>query len=177
MITRRHVKDDAPSVAVYSDCEQYRYSLTRTWDTAGARALFIMLNPSTATEIQNDPTVERCERRARTLGFGAFRVVNIFAYRATDPNDMRAADDPIGPDNDAAIRQSVAEWVRNPDDLILCAWGSHGVFLDRGKQVISILRDIGNPLYSLGLTKGGLPKHPLYISYDQQPEPWYLSDN
>ena len=79
MITRTHIKDDAPSVAVYSDCEKYRYSLTRTWDQSQEHVLFVMLNPSTATEVQNDPTVERCERRARTLGFGSFYVTNIFA--------------------------------------------------------------------------------------------------
>merc|ERR1711969_489282 len=100
MITRSHTKGDAPSVAVYSDCERYRYSLTRVWNPAGDKALFVMLNPSTATEVQNDPTVERCERRARTLGFGAFRVTNIFAYRATDPKVMRAQDAPTGPEND-----------------------------------------------------------------------------
>jgi len=81
MITRNFQKGDAHSVAQYSDCERYRYALTRVWDPAGRKALFIMLNPSTATEFQNDPTVERCERRARALGFGAFRVTNIFAWR------------------------------------------------------------------------------------------------
>ena len=78
MITRTHIKDDAPSTAQYSDCERYRYALTRTWDAKGKRVLFVMLNPSQATEVQNDPTVERCERRARALGFGAFQVTNIF---------------------------------------------------------------------------------------------------
>ena len=67
MITRSHIKDDAPSVAVYSDCERYRYALTRVWDPLEPRLSFVMLNPSTATEVQNDPTVERCERRARAL--------------------------------------------------------------------------------------------------------------
>ncbi len=103
MITRTHQKGDAASTAEYSDCERYRYRLTRIWDPDGEKALFIMLNPSTATEVQNDPTVERCERRARALGFGAFRVTNIFAWRATDPKDMRAAPDPVGPANDDAI--------------------------------------------------------------------------
>ena len=103
MITRHHLKGDADSTAVYSPCERYRYLLTRTWDRAGPKALFVMLNPSTATELQNDPTVERCERRARALGFGAFRVTNIFAFRATDPRVMRADPDPVGPGNDAAI--------------------------------------------------------------------------
>ena len=103
MITRTHTKGDAPSVAVYSECERYRYSLTRIWDQTGQRVMFVMLNPSTATEVQNDPTVERCERRARALGFGGFRVTNIFAWRDTDPRQMRAAADPVGPGNDAAI--------------------------------------------------------------------------
>lgn len=173
MITRTHVKGDAPSVAVYSPCERYRYSLTRTWDPAGARALFVMLNPSTATEVQNDPTVERCERRARTLGFGAFRVTNIFAWRDTDPRKMRASDDPVGPENDATISQSARVWIRPlSTDRIVCAWGTHGAHLDRGTAVESLLRDTTVPLYSLGLTKDGHPKHPLYLGYATPLQLW-----
>ena len=167
MITRSHTKGDAPSVAVYSDCERYRYSLTRVWDPAGDKALFVMLNPSTATEVQNDPTVERCERRARTLGFGAFRVTNIFAWRDTDPRLMRAAEDPVGPENDAAILEGAA-WA----DRIIAAWGTHGAHLARGPEVERLLRQTGMPLFTLGLTKEGHPKHPLYIGYAKQPEPW-----
>ncbi|MEX5727701.1 hypothetical protein Ga0609869_001054 [Rhodovulum iodosum] len=167
MITRTHLKGDAASEAVYSDCEAYRYLLTRVWDPAGRRALFVMLNPSTATEVQNDPTVERCERRARALGFGAFRVTNIFAYRATDPKLMRAAPDPVGPGNDAAIAQS-APWA----DQIVCAWGAHGAHLDRGPEVERLLRATGLPLFHLGLTKAGHPRHPLYIGYAQAPAHW-----
>jgi len=168
MITRHHQKGDAASTAVYSPCERYRYLLTRVWDPSGQKALFVMLNPSTATEFQNDPTVERCERRARALGFGAFRVTNIFAFRATDPRVMRAQADPIGPANDEAIRDSAEGWA----DRILCAWGTHGAHLNRGAQVEALLRATGRPLFTLGLSKGGHPKHPLYIGYDQQPEPW-----
>jgi len=167
VIIRHHQKDDAASVAVYSDCETYRYSLTRVWDDAGRKALFIMLNPSTATEVQNDPTVERCERRARALGFGAFRVLNIFAYRATDPRDMRAAHDPVGPDNDAAILDSL-DWA----DQIICAWGTHGAHMDRGVSVAAMLKHSGRPLFHLGLSKDGHPKHPLYIGYKVQPMAW-----
>jgi hypothetical protein len=166
VITRSHLKGDAASQAVYSDCELYRYLLTRTWAT-GPKALFVMLNPSTATEVQNDPTVERCERRARALGFGAFRVTNIFAYRATDPKVMRASTDPIGPGNDAAIRDSVP-WA----DTIICAWGNHGLHLDRGATVAGLLRHAGAALFHLGLTGQGQPRHPLYVAYDQKPEPW-----
>lgn len=171
MITREHIKGDAPSVAVYSDCEAYRYLLTRVWDDEAPRALFIMLNPSTATEVQNDPTVERCERRARALGFGAFRVTNIFAYRATDPKVMRAQADPVGPENDTAIRKSL-DWAGGPSDRIICAWGAHGAHLDRGAAVERLLRATGRELHHLGLTKAGAPKHPLYIAYEHQPEPW-----
>ncbi|MBV1895973.1 MAG: DUF1643 domain-containing protein [Rhodobacteraceae bacterium] len=167
MITRTHTKGDAPSTAVYSDCELYRYSLTRIWDADGRKALFVMLNPSTATEVQNDPTVERCERRARTLGFGAFQVTNIFAWRDTDPRKMRAAKDPVGPENDAAILAG-ANWA----DQVIAGWGTHGAHLDRGLAVEALLRNIGNPLHHLGLTKDGHPKHPLYIAYRQTPLPW-----
>ena len=118
MIVRRHRDERSESVAEFSDCEKFRYMLTRVWDSDGPRALFIMLNPSTADEIRNDPTVERCERRARALGFGAFRVCNIFAFRATDPKDMRAADDPVGPENDMAILDG-CRWA----DAIICALG------------------------------------------------------
>ncbi|QQA43116.1 DUF1643 domain-containing protein [Pelagovum pacificum] len=172
MIERSFQKGDAASVAVYSDCETYRYLLTRTWDPSGARALFVMLNPSTATEVQNDPTVERCERRARTLGFGAFRVTNIFAFRATDPKVMRAAGDPVGPGNDDAIRESALAWIREGGDRVVCAWGTHGAHLDRGPTVERLLRDTGRELTHLGLSKAGHPKHPLYIGYGVQPEPW-----
>lgn len=168
MIIRTHIKDDAPSTAIYSDCERYRFALTRTWDAGADRVLFVMLNPSKATEIQNDPTVERCERRARALGFGAFRVTNIFAWRETDPRLMRKAQDPIGPDNDMAIRDGVA-WA----DRVIAAWGAHGAHLDRGAAVAALLRQTGKPLHTLGLTKHGHPKHPLYISYKQPPVAWF----
>lgn len=167
MITRSFQKGDAASTAVYSDCEAYRYSLTRVWDGSGRVAAFVMLNPSTATEVQNDPTVERCERRARALGFGAFSVTNIFAYRATDPKLMRAQTDPVGPQNDAAILNAARD-----ADQVIAAWGTHGAHLGRGAQVEQLLRAAGKPIYHLGLSKAGHPKHPLYIAYAQQPALW-----
>lgn len=167
MITRTYQTPHNHSIALYSHCERYRYLLSRTWDAAGPKALFVMLNPSTATEVQNDPTVERCERRARALGYGAFRVTNIFAWRDTDPRAMRAATDPVGPENDAVILQSTL-WA----DLILCAWGTHGAHLARGAAVEALLRRTGRRLHHLGLTRDGYPKHPLYIGYDRQPAAW-----
>ena len=167
-VTRQHLKGDAASTAVYSDCERYRFELTRTWDPQGRRVLFVMLNPSTATEVQNDPTVERCERRARTLGYGAFRVCNIFAWRDTDPKALRRADDPVGrPENDAAIA-AACRWA----DDVVCAWGTHGAYLDRGAEVEALMRATGRELHHLGLSKAGHPKHPLYIPYQRQPEAW-----
>ena len=167
MITKTHTKGDAPSTAIYSDCENYRYSLTRIWDDTAPRVLFVMLNPSTATEVQNDPTVERCERRARTLGYGAFCVCNIFAYRATNPKVMRAQADPIGPENDTAITDAAA-WASD----IVCAWGTHGAHMDRGADVERMLRSQPKPLTHLGLSIAGHPKHPLYIGYKVQPRSW-----
>lgn len=167
MIIRSHIKGDAPSTAVYSDCELYRYSLTRVWNETAGRVVFIMLNPSTATEIQNDPTIHRCEQRARTLGFGGFRAVNIFALRATDPRDMRASDDPEGPQNMAALDEA-ADWA----DMVISAWGLHGAHRNRGATVAARLHAAGHVLYHLGLTKAGHPRHPLYLPYSASPEMW-----
>lgn len=167
MIEKTHQDARSASYATFSDCERYRYVLTRTWDEAGARVLFIMLNPSTADEMKNDPTVERCERRARAMGYGAFRVCNIFAFRATDPRVMRAEPDPVGPENDAAILES-CDWA----DRVVCAWGTHGAHLKRGPAVASLLSEAGITPYHLGLSKAGHPKHPLYISYTQEPQLW-----
>ena len=145
----------------------YRYDLWRRW-SADPPLTFVMLNPSTATEVQNDPTVERCERRARALGFGAFRVTNIFAWRETDPGKMRVAGDPVGDANDAVIRDGAA-WA----DRIVAGWGTHGAHLERGRTVEALLRATGRPVHHLGLTKDGHPRHPLYIAYAQQPERWF----
>ncbi|WP_375174321.1 DUF1643 domain-containing protein [Pseudooceanicola sp.] len=167
MITRHFLKGDAESSALYSDCELYRYALTRVWDGGGRKVLFLMLNPSKATEVQNDPTVERCERRARALGYGGMRVVNIFAFRATDPRDLKVATDPEGPENDAVIRDGVA-WA----DDVLAAWGAHGAHRGRGAEVAALLSTSGGRLLHLGLSKAGHPRHPLYIAYARQPEVW-----
>ena len=168
MIRRRHQRGDADSEAVFSDCETYRYALTRQW-SAGPRLLWVMLNPSTASERLNDPTVERCERRARALGFGGFRVVNLFAFRATDPRNLKGAADPVGPENDASLTEG-AEW----SDVVLCAWGGHGQLNDRAGCVTPLLQRSGKPLLHLGLTQTGHPKHPLYVAYGVQPTQWVL---
>ena len=105
--------------------------------------------------------------RARGLGYGGFRVVNLFAWRATDPRALRAVADPIGPDNDAAL-DAGALWA----DDVLCGWGGHGGLLGRDARVAALLRASGRPLFHLGLTGAGQPKHPLYIGYAQAPVLW-----
>ncbi|MBT9384141.1 DUF1643 domain-containing protein [Pseudooceanicola sp. CBS1P-1] len=170
MITeRRFLKGDARSAALYSPCERYRYALSREW-AEGARILYVMLNPSTATETQNDPTVERCERRARTLGYGGFRVCNLFAWRETSPALLKKASEPIGPENDRLLREA-ADWI-GPDGLILCGWGVHGSHMGRGAEVKALLKGTGRRLAHLGLTKDGEPRHPLYVAYATQPTDW-----
>ncbi len=166
MITRHHDIGSIRSTATYSDCERYRYRLRRQW-SGGPRLLYILLNPSKATELANDPTIERCERRARALGFGAFEVANIFAWRDTDPAAMKAAADPSGPNNDAILRRAAGA-----ADVILCGWGTHGVYLGRGPAVEAALRRQTKPLHVLGLTRDGHPRHPLYVGYATQPKIW-----
>ena len=171
MITRTHIKGDAPSEAVYSDCERYRYLLTREWDAKARRVMFIMLNPSKATEVQNDPTIERCERRARALGYGAMRIANIFAWRETSPRALKAASAPVGPENDALIGQSV-DWA----DDVIAAWGAHGEHMGRGTAMARLLHHTGVPVLHLGVTQAGHPRHPLYIAYGVAPNLWARAD-
>ncbi|MGH1464627.1 MAG: DUF1643 domain-containing protein [Cognatishimia sp.] len=169
MIKRQFQKGDAASEAWYSECENYRYSLTRTWDSKKTRVAFIMLNPSKATEIQNDPTIERCERRARILGFGGFRAVNIFALRETSPQLMRQHNSPEGPENKRVL-QETCDWATQ----VIAAWGVHGAHLNQGEETRKFLSETGKDIYHLGLTKDRHPRHPLYIRYAQNPELWNM---
>lgn len=129
--------------------------------------MFVMLNPSKADEISNDPTVERCERRARALGYGGFRVTNIFAWRDTDPSAMKRAGNPVGGANTQAIMDG-AVWA----DDIIAAWGAHGAHLGQGDLMKQLLFSSNVPVHHLGLTKYGHPRHPLYVSYKTQPTLW-----
>jgi len=169
MLTRHHTDGDTVSEATYSDCETYRYSLFRRWGD-GPTMAFIGLNPSTATEYQDDPTVGRCVRRAERLGFGGMVMLNIFAFRATDPKVMKAVDDPVGEANDETI-QGVCESVVQDGGTILACWGTHGTHHDRETRMIEILDGI--PVQCLGQTKAGHPKHPLYLRNDQPLELWH----
>lgn len=166
------------SGAVFSSCELYRYSLWRVWDPTKPRLLFVMLNPSTADATKNDPTVERCQRRAVADGFGGVEVVNLFAYRATDPRDMIDANKAgiriIGDLNDKTIIDAAKR-----ADRVICAWGTWGSYLNRGKDVAYLMRYYGAPnieggkeLHALKLTKDGHPAHPLYLPNSLKPFVW-----
>lgn len=170
------------TTAVFSDDRTYRYVLTRQWDPARRSLAFVMLNPSTADEWANDPTVERCERRAHLMGYGGLIVLNLFAYRATQPQAMLAHRDPVGSDNDAHIARILNGWPGARPDVV-CAWGTHGRHRGRDRAVTKlILRARIQPMV-LGVTKDGFPRHPLYVPYQTLPRPWtyeelddYLSD-
>ena len=172
MRTRCWKSGGVQSYAVYSHPnDAYRYVLARTSDAAKEKVLFVMLNPSTATERDNDRTVARVEYRARKLmDCGAYRVCNLFAYRSTDPEGMFAADDPVGPENDRLTIDS-ANWA----DKVVCAWGNNGTKRGRGLRVKELLQDVSGvgTLFHLGdLSKEGQPKHPLYLSYGESLVGW-----
>lgn len=141
-----------------SPCGTYRYMLRRTWDHAKPRALFVMLNPSTADAEIDDATIRSCIRLSKSLGYGSFEVVNLFALRATDPTELQRADDPVGPDNDHVIAAAIGRC-----DLAICAWGAHPMAANRASHVRSLLRSYRPAVFCFGKTKAGAPKHPLYI--------------
>ncbi|MEM0953299.1 MAG: DUF1643 domain-containing protein [Pseudomonadota bacterium] len=157
--------------AAISDCGQYRYWLERGWDTRRGigTVVFVGLNPSTADASQDDPTIRRCKGFAKSWGYAGLVMLNLFAYRATDPAEMKAAADPVGPECDAYI-EHIMKHVHIWD--VVCCWGAHGGYQDRDVEVVALLRDLKANLYHLGLTQGGNPKHPLYLRKDTPMTRW-----
>jgi len=151
--------------AVLDATSTYRYRLSRCWLGGAGGVLFIILNPSTADARQDDPTIRRCIRFAQRWGAARLEVVNLFAYRATSPGGLIDVHDPIGPENNYHILTAA-----NLSGRIVVAWGVLGTFLDRDKAVLKMLGD--RPLFCLGRTKGGHPRHPLYVPYAQPLEPY-----
>lgn len=154
--------DDLVDVtAHFSKCRRWRYVLTRTWNTNLPPLAVIGLNPSAADEGKDDPTVRRCQCYARRWGFGGLVMLNLFGYRATEPADLKAAADPVGPGNNAALRRETAS------RRVLVAWGVNGAYRDRAAVVLAMLghRD----LVCLARTKDGSPRHPLYCRAEWLP--------
>lgn len=151
----------------FSPCRRYRYSLEHVIDPLlnTGRVMWIGLNPSTADEQKLDPTLRRIRAFTQAWGYSAFVMTNLFAFRATDPKDMKATADPIGEDNELML-QLIAE---NPaTKLIIAAWGTHGDFNNRAMMTMGgPLR--GAELHCLEETKHGHPKHPLYVPSNRTP--------
>ncbi|HEX6285988.1 MAG TPA: DUF1643 domain-containing protein [Acidimicrobiia bacterium] len=140
----------------------YRYWLTRVWDVGQPPVSWVMLNPSTATETVDDPTIRRVVAFSRLWGFGSALVVNLFALRSVSPETLARHPDPVGPENDSAIERAIGS-----ADLVVVAWGNHGLKLNpktrtpRSSEVAALLSGV-NPR-CLGLTASGQPRHPLYL--------------
>jgi len=143
--------------AIFDVNGRYRYSLRREWSTHHPRITFVLLNPSTADEQKNDPTVRRCMGFARAWKFGSMEVVNLFAYRATDYRELFKASEPIGAENNRFILQAIER-----SSTVVLGWGTRGTLLNRDRQVMSLLQG-RNDLYCFGITKDGQPRHPLYV--------------
>lgn len=154
-MSRNALFDRPGSSAVLSPDGRYRYQLTRELDGAGGVATFVMLNPSTADADLDDPTINRCKTFAEDWGCSTLRVVNVYALRATNPADLWTVDDPVGPDNDRWIRDTVTG-----STIVVAAWGAHA----RPARVTKVLHLLdAHPVHALRVTKYGAPGHPLYI--------------
>lgn len=142
-----------------SDCGVYRYSLVREWNAELPKLYVNMLNPSTADGLVDDNTIRKLIGFAKAYGYGGLIVVNLFALRATDPDELFAHRDPVGPENDRIL-----ELVARREKLIVCAWGAHAAATQRAKHVEAIFRRHSTALQCFGTNQNGSPKHPLYLA-------------
>ena len=149
--------------ATISDCGRYRYTLSRIWDKSKRLVLFIGLNPSTADAKEDDPTIRRLIRFATDWDFGGMLVGNLFAYRATDPEDLINSEEPVG-----RFSNYWLEIMAQKVGIKVACWGAYGALLKRDEQVLSML----DSFFIFGLTKKGMPKHPLYLPADTELIPW-----
>lgn len=149
---------------------RYRYRLWRQW-ADGRVVTFIMLNPSTADASEDDPTIRKCIGFAKRLGFGRLEVVNLFAWRATNPNALRDVVEPVGIENDQTILERCLG-----ADLVIAAWGAtefpSRLVWRRQQQVCALLRGAGVQTQCLGLSQEGRPRHPLMLPYETALQPW-----
>ena len=151
--------------ATFSGCRTWRYSLLREWDPTLPQAVFIGLNPSTADETVDDPTIRRCIGFAKSWGCGSLEMLNLFAVRSPFPKYIQNVPDPVGPMNDAVIRAVCGD---DPIGIIVAAWGVHGRYRDRDIEVMGLLDGVEAAAFieCLGMTKAGDPRHPLYLRAD-----------
>lgn len=145
--------------ASFSRCGQYRYQLSRQWGNGEGRCVFIGLNPSTADAYTDDPTIRRCMDFTLRWGYSHMTMINLFAFKTPHPALLKKASDPEGAHNRRVLRRNCAS-----ANIIVAAWGAHGIFMDQASRLSNIWRDF--PLHCFGLTKSGQPLHPLYQRSD-----------
>ncbi len=151
---------------IFSPDRKYRYVLWREWECMFVNnnyVVFIGLNPSTADEAVDDPTIRRCVGFAKSWGYGALCMMNLFAYRETHPIHLKASDDPVGQDNDHYLKEISGE-----ASIVIAAWGNHGVHWGRSTKVIDLIPT----LFCLKRTANGSPAHPLYLPKTLKPIPY-----
>ena len=166
--------DVKPSALFGGPGDRYRYQLGRTSDDKKPHAMFIMMNPSTADETWDDPSVRKCEKFARRWEeYGGIYVGNTFAYVATYKKDLRGIEDPVGPENDKYLIE-MAKLAK----IVIFAYGQpgHRKLRDRGKLLAKTLIDNGVKPYVLKLSKNGTPWHPLYLCKDLKARPVALNE-
>ena len=144
--------------AIFDETAAFRYSLYRRWAEHGRSVTFVMLNPSTADAFKEDPTITRCIGFAKGFGYHALQIVNLFAFRSTDPKKLRQVEDPVGPDNDQYIREACYR-----GNSVICAWGAYAHLDGRDLEAWKQIRLEVPNVFCLGRTKAGHPKHPLYL--------------
>jgi hypothetical protein len=163
------VHEEAPLLAggadaIRSEDGVYRYWLSRAWGSGDAWAVWVMLNPSTANAFTDDNTIRRIVAFTKAWGLDGLVVVNLYGLRATDPRELRPHADPVGPANDHFIAAAI-----QPESLVIAAWGAHPLAARRAGQVMAAIGAAGVYPRSLGTTKAGLPRHPLFVRSDAKP--------
>ena len=153
------------SSAEFSKCGKYRYRLIRCWDESLPQLLFIGLNPSKADASHNDPTIKRCIQFAKSWGFGGFTIINLYAYKATQPSKLFQAKRPIGPKNEQVITEEIYSGKK-----IVLIWGNHALKNNRDQEVLQFIEEA----FCLKINKSGSPAHPLYIKKSQTLIPYKL---
>lgn len=173
------IPDVVGSAIVGGERNEYRYRLTRVWDPSSANICWVMLNPSTADATEDDPTIRRLIGFSKAWNFGSLTVVNLYAWRATQPQDLRAAQrhaeaNIVGPANN----QHIGDAARSSNCLV-AAWGANILSLDgglaRASEVMGFFQSI-RPVKCLGQTTDHTPKHPLYLPGDTTLETYTLEE-
>ena len=160
--------------AEFSADRRYRYRLWRGWDDTRKSLCWIMLNPSTADEQEDDATIRVCIGRAQRLGYGWIDVVNLFALRSAHPDTLYDDPAPISHPNEPFRCDRALISATGIAGMVICAWGKHGTYQSRAVHILANLKNRNIPAYVLKFNRDDSPAHPLRISYDKQPEPLFI---